>query len=49
MAIGVGAGLAVFLAFSQVIGKLLYGVQDCPRGTDGAADKKVQAYNFRLA
>jgi flavin-dependent dehydrogenase len=29
-------------------GKLLYGVQDTPRGEDGAADRKIQAYNFRI-
>ncbi|MEZ5393834.1 MAG: FAD-dependent oxidoreductase [Bryobacterales bacterium] len=29
-------------------GKLLFGVQDTPRGEDGAGDKKVQAYNYRI-
>ncbi len=29
-------------------GKLLYGVQDVPRGEVGAGDGKVQAYNFRI-
>jgi hypothetical protein len=29
-------------------GKLLFGVQDIPRGADGAADHKVQAYNYRI-
>lgn len=29
-------------------GRLLFGVQDIPRGEDGAADHKVQAYNYRI-
>jgi hypothetical protein len=29
-------------------GKLLFGVQDNPRGADGAGDHKVQAYNYRI-
>jgi hypothetical protein len=29
-------------------GKLLFGVQNIPRGADGAADHKVQAYNYRI-
>ena len=29
-------------------GKLLYGIQETPRGEDGASDHKVQAYNFRI-
>jgi hypothetical protein len=29
-------------------GKLLFGVQDNPRGDDGAGDHKVQAYNYRI-
>ena len=29
-------------------GALLFGVQDVPRGDDGAGDHKVQAYNFRI-
>ena len=29
-------------------GKLLFGVQDTPRGADGAGDRKVQAYNYRI-
>ena len=28
--------------------KLLFGVQDIPRGADGAGDRKVQAYNYRI-
>lgn len=28
--------------------KLLFGVQEIPRGADGAADRKVQAYNYRI-
>ncbi|MDO8541375.1 MAG: FAD-dependent oxidoreductase [Opitutaceae bacterium] len=28
--------------------KLLFGVQDVPRGADGAGDRKVQAYNYRI-
>jgi len=29
-------------------GTLLFGVQDIPRGKDGAGDRKVQAYNYRI-
>jgi hypothetical protein len=29
-------------------GSLLFGVQDIPRGQDGAGDHKVQAYNYRI-
>ncbi|MBI1367582.1 MAG: FAD-dependent oxidoreductase [Planctomycetes bacterium] len=29
-------------------GSLMFGVQDVPRGEDGAGDKKVQAYNYRI-
>ncbi len=29
-------------------GKLLYGIQETPRGEDGAGDHKVQAYNYRI-
>jgi len=29
-------------------GKLLFGIQDTPRGVDGEGDHKVQAYNFRI-
>ncbi|MDF9833466.1 hypothetical protein M2103_001690 [Ereboglobus sp. PH5-5] len=29
-------------------GKLYFGVQDTTRGEDGAGDKKVQAYNYRI-
>jgi hypothetical protein len=29
-------------------GKLLFGVQDTPRGEDHAGDRKVQAYNYRI-
>ena len=29
-------------------GKLLFGIQDVPRGEIGAGDKKVQAYNYRI-
>ncbi len=28
--------------------KLLFGVQDIPRGADGAGDRKIQAYNYRI-
>lgn len=29
-------------------GNLYWGIQEGPRGADGAADRKVQAYNFRI-
>jgi hypothetical protein len=29
-------------------GSLLFGIQDNPRGEDGAADRKLQAYNYRI-
>jgi hypothetical protein len=29
-------------------GRLMFGVMDVPRGEDGAGDRKVQAYNYRI-